>query len=121
MPGTSKPQAWGKGSHRELDPGPVAAKVYSLSSKRRPDRYLEFDPRPSQAGPIDSESFLRLVQSLHKPTGWGTLLCFHYEDYDLDANQEHILALQVNGLISNLKVIAGSIDYKISISCTENC
>ena len=42
---------------------------------------------------------------------WGTLLCFNYEDYDLDATHRHILEMKVGQLISNLQVKFGEM-YK---------
>ena len=101
---TSKPQAWGQGSRRNLDPGPIAAKSYS--NKRRQDRYIDFDPRPdtSDSPSVDSESFLRDLQCLPDQTMWGTLLYFNYEDYDLEADRRAILILENQRLIVNLSV-----------------
>ena len=55
-PTTSKPQYWGKGSQKELDPTSGAERNYS--KKRQQDRYLNFDPRPRDALPPSHEKFL---------------------------------------------------------------
>ena len=52
-PCTSQPQAWGKGSKKETQPGRVAEKNYS--KKRDQGRYLSFDPRPDNAPPPDTD------------------------------------------------------------------
>ena len=86
---------------------------FSYSSKRRQDRYLEFDPRPASSltaatsSTAKSEAFLRDLQELpgHKPTMWGKILVFNYEDYEITPEREANLHRQVGVLLDNLRVI----------------
>ena len=70
--GTSKPQQWGKGGKREVEFHPVKATsiekprhTSDVSSKRKRGIHLQFyDPRPSKARHIDSDSVGTLKNNL---------------------------------------------------------
>jgi hypothetical protein len=79
--------------------------VFSYSKKKKPDRYFEFNPQPSASQSSDPDNFLRNLQMLSKPTMWGQLLFFIYEDYDMSAGRAHILKLKVETLVENMRDI----------------
>jgi hypothetical protein len=72
-------------------------KFYSFfryGKKRSSERYLKFDPCPSSTE-MNSDQFLRGLQSLHGSCMWENLIFFTYEDYDLDNERKAVLHRQV--------------------------
>ena len=69
---TSKPQQWGKSSKREVEFHPVMATsieklrhASDVSSKRKREVHSQFyDPRPSKARHVDSDSVAKLENNL---------------------------------------------------------
>jgi hypothetical protein len=55
---------------------------------------MDFDPCPSSTE-INSDQFLRGLQSLHRSCMWENLIFFNYEDYDLDDEKKAVLQQQV--------------------------
>ena len=98
LPCTSQPQAWGKGSTRELNPTPVSAKNYS--KKREQDRYLSFDPRPDNPPPPDTDRFLRNLQEQRGNAMWEKLLRYKYKDYPLSDDRKHVVRSLVDKMMA---------------------
>ena len=106
---TSAPQAWGRGSTRELEPAPVYQKSYSKKVLPQ-DRYESFDPRPKDAPPPDTDRFLRGLQELpakvpyYLPTNtmWGKLLRFNYKNREPSDERKAVLIEQVFQMLAAL-------------------
>jgi hypothetical protein len=91
---------------------------FSYSRTKRQDRYLGFDPRPSDCQAVDTDGFLRDLQSLPKPTMWEQLLFFSYKDYELEASRRIVLHLQVAALMANMKdILCWAPNSALSTSC----
>ena len=107
IPGTSQPQAWGRGRKRGNEPGVSHEKQYSKKHKVR--RYHDFEPR-TIAKKADPEVLLRGVQSLHRDSMWSKILRFHYTDYVVSQERRDILRELRNQYESNLAVSDDHID-----------
>jgi hypothetical protein len=72
----------------------IFCSFFRYGKKRSSERYLKFDPCPSSTE-MNSDTFLRGIQSLHGSCMWENLIFFTYEDYDLDDKRKAVLHQQV--------------------------
>ena len=101
---TSQPRTWGKGKKSSKNPDPIYEKQYS--KKRRPDRIINFDPRPvhlQHTSENEINEFIFNVQSLQRDSMWSKILPFHYGDYELSNDRKSVLHEETKMFLENQK------------------